>query len=190
MNLRKNPIVEICKKTNMVFNLMSLTQNLPNNNTNMPEKNFDKKRGGAVQTKDQRAQPIDQNLAITKQLVDNLLTDLTKLNSVEIVGEVLNAPGLQAVFSSKTNYFLDQNGSEIIDGEFKVLGKIVRVIKTENEGSINLLRKTSLSVLDSKSFELFTESLQNANTAGLKIPKMVAELKGPLIQVIPISIFT
>ena len=118
------------------------------------------------------------------------MTELTKLDSVEIIGDVLNASGLQAILSSKTNYFLDQNGSEIIDGEFKVLGKIIRVIKTENEGSINLLRKTSLSVLDSQSFELFTKSLQDANTAGLKIPKMVTELKGPLIQVIPISIFT
>ncbi len=51
-----------------------------------------------------------------------------------------------AVLSVQEQYLANDNISEILGGHFKVLGKVISVCKEKNE-NIDLLRKTSLSIL-------------------------------------------
>ncbi|AKJ39291.1 DUF6414 family protein [Methanosarcina barkeri] len=173
--LKKNPLVDTIEKMKRLMEVASLFVDIPNE--------------GVSKNKRKPTQKKDQNQLIMEQL-EALHKDLTKQNSLEIIGKMLDTQEIQAVLSSKINYFIDQNDSEIIDGEFKVLGKVVRIIKTGDEDSINLLRKTSFSMLDTKIFDDFAKKLNDAEESGLKIQEMVAEIKGPAIQIIPISIFT
>lgn len=133
--------------------------------------------------------PQDPNQLIARQL-DGMMASLTQLNSLEIIGEMLDIPGVKAVLSGKLDYFSDRNASEIIDGEFRVLGKIVRVIGSDSEDTINLLRKTSFGRFDSNTFEQFKEAFDGAEEVGIKFPELVTEIEGPAIQIIPIAIFT
>jgi len=80
--------------------------------------------------------------------------------------------------------------SDLVDGQFNVLGKTIRVIEKSNE-SINLLRKTALSSMG-KDFlnKMFTDLSKSVTDVGIEIPDIELEIKGPVIQVIPIAIFS
>ena len=58
------------------------------------------------------------------------------------------------VLSAQEKYLSNDNISELLGGRFKVLGKIIKICHDENE-KIDLLRKTSLGILDSESKKNF-----------------------------------
>lgn len=119
-----------------------------------------------------------------------ILDALAQAGSLEIIGELLDVPSAKAVLSTKPEFFSDQNASEIIDGEFRVLGKVTRVVKTDSEESINLLRKTSFGHMDSSVFDQLGDAFQDEEENGVRFPELVTEIEGPALQVIPIAIFT
>ena len=103
---------------------------------------------------------------------------------------MLAIPGVNVVLSAKIDYFSDRNATEIIDGETRVLGKVVRVVRMDSSDSINLLRKTSLARFDSSILNQFKGDFVGMEKHGMKFPEIVTEIKGPALQVIPIAIFT
>jgi len=119
-----------------------------------------------------------------------LLDALTEGSSLELVGELLDVTGVRAVLSTRLEYFSDRNASEVIDGEFRVLGKPVRVIPSGSDDSINLLRKTKFTLFGPTLLDQLNEALAKATQAGLSLPKIETEIHGPAIQIVPIAIFT
>lgn len=124
-----------------------------------------------------------------KKEIEGMLTALTKSNTVELIGELLDAHDVTSVLTTRVDFFNQGDTSEIIDGEFRVLGKAVRVIRAGEEASINLLRKTTFGKLTPSLFNEFARRLNESEEHGLKLPKMIAEIQGPAIQVLPIAIF-
>lgn len=92
------------------------------------------------------------------------------------------------VLSAQEQYLENDNISEIIGGHFKVLGKVIYICEKNTE-NIDLLRKTSLSIL--------SEELLNAMLLGLKtnamqefnFPDLKTKINGPAVIVIPIAIY-
>ncbi len=175
--LKKNPLIDALEGVKKVMELVVL---------------FTDKGGGEMQ-KDKKGQKVispQNNYQPVMKLFDGLLASLTQSNSLELVGELLDAPDTKAVISTKLNYFNDKNATEIIDGEFRVLGKVVRIIKTDSDAPINLLRKTSFGLLEGKILTQFKSAFAGMEEAGIKIPELVTEIKGPALVIIPIAIFT
>lgn len=102
---------------------------------------------------------------------------------------MLDTPPAKAVLSTNLEYFNDQDASEIIDGEFLVLGKVVRVVGPDSGESINLLRKTDFGRLNSAMFDELGSAFADVEEAGVDLPKFVTEVKGPAIQITPVAIF-
>jgi len=131
----------------------------------------------------------DSNKLIMQQL-DGMLAALTQSKSLELIADMLDISGVKVVLSTKLSYFSDQNALEIIDGDFHVLGKIIRVVPLDSEDSINLLRKTSFGMFKRQILEQLKNTFVGAGEHGLKFPELVTEIPGPALQVIPIAIFT
>ena len=174
--LRKNPLVEIFEMMRQILELASAFK---------PDSPPQSKKPGSKP--DRNAQ--DSNEKIKFQL-DLILKNLNQSNSLEILGELLTNKEVRAVLSTKIQYFTDRNSNDIIDGEFRVLGKVVRVIRVDSKDSINLLRKTSFGKLDNKILDAFCGTLDTMKASGMKTPEFIAEINGPAFQIIPIAIFT
>jgi len=141
-----------------------------------------------VRKRGEGERPQDDNQLIMQQL-DGMLTALTQPNSLELIGEMLDIPGVKAVLSAKLDYFSDRNAQEIIDGEFRVFGKIIRVIGSSRD-TIKLLRKTSFGQFDRRIFDLLASGFEGLEIAFESFPELITEIKGPVLQIIPIAIFT
>ena len=92
------------------------------------------------------------------------------------------------VLSAQERYLQNDNISEILGGNFKVLGKVIKVCKDEND-SINLLRKTTLDVLDEESLNAFMAVFKDEELASYNLPEVEFKINSPAIIVIPIAIY-
>jgi hypothetical protein len=133
------------------------------------------------------SRPKNPNQVIMQQM-DGMLSALSQANSVELVGALVSTPNIQAVLTTKLDFFTPGGETEIIDGEFRILGKVIRIIRSD--GSINLLRKTTFGRFDPKILSQFSSGFEGIESAGFHVPEFITEIEAPTFQVIPIAIFT
>lgn len=92
------------------------------------------------------------------------------------------------VLSAQEQYLANDNVSEILGGHFKVLGKVISICKDENE-NIDLLRKTTLSVLSEGMLEEMFSDFKNSDMEQFNLPELVTKISGPAAIVIPVAIY-
>ena len=92
------------------------------------------------------------------------------------------------VLSAQEQYLENDNISEIIGGRFRVLGKVISVCPDKSE-SIDLLRKTSLSVVSEELLNEMFSGFNNDETKQFNLPELRTRISGPALIVIPIAIF-
>ena len=83
---------------------------------------------------------------------------------------------------------LHDNISEILGGHFKVLGKVIAICKDETE-NIDLLRKTTLSILPIDMMAELFSGFQNEDTKQFNLPELKTQISGPAVIVIPVAIY-
>lgn len=98
------------------------------------------------------------------------------------------ADKMSIVLPTDENYFLNNNMSEVTDGNYKILGKVIQI--SMEDGEISLLRNTVFSKLQldkMKEFkDLFSDPSLNQffGDGGIK-----TGISAPVIMIIPIAIY-
>lgn len=112
----------------------------------------------------------------------------SELKHSETVDFILSDSAGTVVLSAQEQYLSNDNISEILGGHFKVLGKVIAICadKTEN---IDLLRKTTLSILPHDLLADMFLCLQNEDMKQYNLPELKTEISGPAVIVIPVAIY-
>lgn len=92
------------------------------------------------------------------------------------------------VLSAQEQYLSNDNISEILGRHFKVLGKVIAICADKTE-SIDLLRKTTLSILPHDLLADMFSCLQNEDMKQYNLPELKTEISGPAVIVIPVAIY-
>lgn len=167
--LSKNPVISVMESIQKLMELAFIFDGKSNqsNKTN-------KGKGG------------DNKLILSqmKALSDSLKSG----NMFDLICKI-DGTNIRAVLPVYIDYFYNQNMSEIIDGQYKILGKVIRVINSNSE-SINLLRNTSFSMMQNSMFETLFSSLEGSQIEGFDIPQIESKICEPAIMAIPIAIYT
>ncbi len=130
-------------------------------------------------------------------------TDTRKLaKQIEDFAEKLRAgdtldlitPPLECTFrciaTLEVQYLNDPHLSDLVDGTFRVLGKVIRVVH-EGEGSVSLIRKSALSRMPKSTLvSAFAGFERLTKTQGFSFPELSWEIEGPVMLVLPVAIFT
>ncbi len=168
-DLRKNPLIQTMDAFVGLLDMAIIFSNEP------------KKKSGH--------NPKPEEHKTTKRQMEKFLESLKTGDTTDIVSDTL-ANKYRAVITLEHEFLNDPTMSDLVDGHFKVLGKIIRVI-TDNSCSINLIRKTALSAMPKKILDNMFSALSNLQTEeGFDIPPLKLEIEGPVIHVIPIAIFS
>ena len=101
---------------------------------------------------------------------------------------ILSDQNCSVVLSAQEQYLANDNVSEILGGHFKVLGKVVAICKDETE-NINLLRKTTLSVLSPESLKGIFSGFNSEELQQFNLPELKTNINGPAVIVIPVAIY-
>lgn len=117
--------------------------------------------------------------------IDGLINNLQAGGKKDIICE---GDGISVVLPTDENYFLNNNMSEVTDGNYKILGKAVQVYK--DEGEISLLRNTVFSKLQLDKMREFQDLFNDPSLSrfvdegGIK-----TVISAPVILLIPIAIY-
>lgn len=113
---------------------------------------------------------------------------ITKANTMDLVVRNVNG-NLSVVITLEVGFLNDPRLSDLVDGRFKVLGKVINAIEDDSD-SISLLRDTTLNMVARPffdSFSLISEQLKGQQE--LDIPDLHWKVEGPAIHILPIAIF-
>ena len=117
--------------------------------------------------------------------IDGLIKGLQADGKKDIICE---ANGMSVVLPTDENYFLNNNMSEVTDGNYKILGKVIRICI--DDGEISLLRNTVFSKLQLDKKEEFQKMFSDPSLSqfvgddGIK-----TVITNPVIMIIPIAIY-
>lgn len=128
------------------------------------------------------------DLKVVRKQIQMLTEGFDSGGTIDVLSGELGT-GHKAVLTLEREYLNDPEMSDLVDGHFRVLGKVIRVIPDSSD-SIDLLRKSSFGLASEELFEAAFMQLSLAlASGGLKVPELVREVRGPAIHVLPISIF-
>lgn len=165
--LQKNPMIDIMEKFIDVFRMTDIFTDKPqlgSKKVSSEKKNTDN---------------------ITVRQMQSFLNELKHTGTVDFI---LESSAGTAVLSAQEQYLANDNISELIGGTFKVLGKIIRVCK-EDEDGINLLRKTTLNILDNTTREQFLSMFKAEELAKFNLPDVRFMITPPAVIIIPVAIY-
>lgn len=114
---------------------------------------------------------------------------LKQTGSLDLISESVSASNMKAVVPVQLDYFSNESPADIIDGQFVVLGKVVRYIPEESQESINLLRGTPLAYLPDENLKQFTTAFHQMSSQMSMPVEFTTQINGPALLVIPIAIY-
>lgn len=165
-NLKTNPLIDMLSALKELMALANLFSDKPKNN-NQSKKDklmFDAKFNAQI---------------------EGLINGLQAGGKKDIICE---ASGLKVVLPTDENYFLNNNMSEITDGNYKILGKVVQIYK--DSGEISLLRNTVFSKLQLDKMKEFQAVFNDPALADfVGNGGITTTIEAPVIMIIPIAIY-
>lgn len=165
--LQKNPLIDCMDKFADVFRMAEIFSGEP-------------QLGNKTQAKAQKKQEQE----VVKQ-IQSFSGELKHSGTIDFV--LSDAKGT-VVLSLQEQYLSNDNISEILGGRFKVLGKIIAICKDDSE-NIDLLRKTTLSILPEEILNTMFVGFQDENFRQCNLPELKTKISGPALIVIPIAIY-
>ena len=151
--LRRSPLVDFLKTVRHLAPMMealadaetvpsTVTRRRPNTQTKQPKRS-----------------------ALLVKQVDTLLEAVTAAGSEDFVAE---CDDRRLVLTAESAYFVDSTMNDVIDGTFRVFGKVTRVVRADDEQGISLLRKSALGNLAgiAERFKPVFESLADTGLTG------------------------
>lgn len=172
--LHKNPIVESMENVVKLVDLISVLS---------PE-SLDTEKQNPGGGKTQKHRPEKKPVIIEQ--MEKFSNALVLEDSIDFVST--NISNTNMVITCDRNYFINRNINKIVDGKYSVLGKVVNYFPDE-QGSISLLRTTSLSKFKPEFIQNLFSGFAAMSETGLALPEIITEIKGPCVQIVPIGIF-
>ena len=121
----------------------------------------------------------------TMKKIKSFASELKHSGTVDFI---LSDSAGTVVLSAQEQYLSNDNISESLGGHFKVLGKVIAICADKTE-SIDLLRKTTLSILPHDLLADMFSCLQNEDMKQYNLPELKTEISGPAVIVIPVAIY-
>jgi hypothetical protein len=172
--LRRNPVIQLM---DTMLEVMQLAQGLE------IEKEGTQRKGQGKHQSRQGATDGAKTFGQMKAFRDSLSAGST----VDIVSD-RQTNGSAAVLTLELEFLSDPSMSNLVEGEFVVLGKVIRVVP-EGE-SISLLRKTAMGALpDQMLTDAFAHFDLLSTVQGFVLPQAEWRVEGPAVHILPIAIY-
>ena len=170
--LKRNPIVETIDSLIEVIDMADAFEDKPKHQ---------------IKKKNQSSNQVSDNQKIKQQMIR--FSDALKAGRTIDLSSTNLDDDYTAIVTVETGFLNDPLMSDLVDGQFKIIGKVIKSVDDSSD-SINLLRKTALSKMPPNILlEMFGHLSSLGSDDGFAIPELKLEIAGPAIQVLPIAIY-
>ncbi|SLL31571.1 DUF6414 family protein [Bacillus dakarensis] len=139
---------------------------------------FQEKKGSK---KNNDQEILKQIKVMKKGLVENGILDL--------ICTINTSENLKAVIPVYMDYFVHNNLNEIIDGNYTVIGKVVKVVN-DSDDNINLFRNTGFNLFKQNTLDGLFRTMNNGVDEQLDFPDIESKISAPSLLVIPIAVYS
>ncbi len=168
--LLKNPVLEAIDGMSRIMDIAILFEDAPKQNG----------RGRQAQASNESKKIKDQ--------MDQFSASLKSGNTIDLITSKSQG-GITAVVTLEKASLNDPQMSDLVDGKFRVLGKVIRSIG-EPSGKISLVRNNALANMPPHLLvHLGTLFAALGAEHGFSMPEVRWEIEGPAVQVLPIAIY-
>lgn len=144
------------------------------------------------QAQDRRAQthnPQATQLRAIKEFINSLTQDVEREGTSTVVVENRGSQ-YKAVVTLFDHYLRDRSMAEILNREFRVLGKIARHLPCGSSESVDLLASSGVAGFPVELLGQLTSSIDEiARTSGMRIPQPALTVGPPAIEIVPIAFY-
>lgn len=180
LRLEKNPLLEGLESLESVMKLALVFDD--SQSQAQPSGRHSRSQGGGG------GRRKTENEMMAEQMSE-MMGQLKTGETLDLLATTPGAPDSpRVVLTLDTAYATDPSLSDLIDGEYRVLGKVTRAIPDSGAETINLLRKTSLGRLQGSVLDELTNVFRD-DESPFDLPQMETEVAGPAVQILPIAIF-
>jgi hypothetical protein len=127
------------------------------------------------------------DLNTTKRQMESFVKALRGSETVDLITDNLKS-SVRAVITLEQQYLNDPTMSDLVDGTFDVVGKVIRAVEA-NGVPISLNRKSALGKLPASVLDGLKQALSGPELDEFSFKPLEFEIVGPAIQVLPIAIF-
>lgn len=172
-SLSRNPVIEVMDAMHQLMNLAALFV--------QPEQ---QQFGGRNPKAGKGSTPKTQ-----LEQIEQFRASLRTGETIDLTTGALRS-GHRAVVTLETRYLNDPSMGDVVDGTFTVVGKVTRVLPP-GTGAISLIRKTALGRLPPPVLnQAFTGLNALSAQQGFSLPSVEWEIEAPVIQILPVAIYT
>jgi hypothetical protein len=169
--LRRNPVVELMDTMLSAFSMYMA----------FAEASSQKQGGGG-----KKSPQGSDNAKVVAQM-KSFREALAAGPTIDIVSDV-GDNGHATVITLEQEFLSDPTMSNLVEGEFVVIGKVIRVV--DEDSSISLLRKTAMNVLPDETLsQMFTHFDALSAVQGYVLPKAEWRIHGPAVHILPVAIY-
>jgi len=163
--LQRNPLLETIESFIELVDMMQLFT-----------KGESKQKGGQ-----------SSDLTKTKRQMESFVKALRGSDTVDLTTDGLMSSH-RAVITLEQQYLSDPTMADLVDGTFRVVGKLIRVVD-EGDEPISLNRKSAMGKLPPTILGEMKQAFASPDLGGFAFRTLEWEIPGPAIQVLPIAIF-
>lgn len=122
-----------------------------------------------------------------KRQMESFVKTLKGSDTVDLTTNALISSH-RAVITLEQQYLNDPSMADLVDGTFRVVGKLTRVVGEMDE-PISLNRKSAMGKLPPSVLGDIKKAFDSPELGGFAFPPLEWEIPGPVIHVLPIAIF-
>lgn len=137
----------------------------------------------------QKSNPQVRQLKAMREFLEHLTSDVEREGTSTVVMEH-HQSGYRAVVTLFDNFLRDRSMAEILNREFRVLGKVARHLSTGSTESVDLLASGGAAGFSSEMLGQLASSMgEMASETGMQITEPATTVGPPVIEIIPIAIY-
>lgn len=172
-SLTRNPVVQAFDAISSMLDIAEEIEKIPT--------------PGAPIGKPKKPSTVSESLVVKQQIV-MLLRHLRTGETIDVSAAGLS-DGVEAVLTLEVPSLNDPTLSDLVDGQFVVVGKVIRSVAPGDPG-ISFLRKTPLAALPQNVLDPLRDTFGSlASLHNINLPTMRWEVPGPAIHVLPVAIY-
>lgn len=179
--ITENPLEVALATTEGILQLMELgtpESPAPSSNQQQASKKKPSNRSNNAQSKNTK------EIDALKAIVEAVKKDQ---ESSPVVDLVAHGENYAAIVTADRTYFSAASRAAIVDGQFKVVGKVTAVFPNETQ-EVSILRRGTSAQLAGMT-EAWTTLIDTFSSELMAAPLPPVKIKGPLVQVLPLAIY-
>jgi hypothetical protein len=184
--LRPNPFTDSFRRLQRMLGFADVAMAFQGKPASNPQPGKGNRGGAAARP---GSSELQRQVKAMGDFITTLTSDVEREGTSTVLVEHQGSP-YKAVVTLFDDYLRDRSMAEVLNREFRVLGKVARHLPTGSNESVDLLASSGVAGFPSEILGQLTSSIgEMAGQTGMQMSRPATTIDPPVIEIVPIAIY-